>query len=40
MSTELWLEYLGIALDGSKVANHYLVLNLKTPDNGRRFLLS
>lgn len=39
MSTELWLEYLGIALDGSKVADQHLVLNLKTPDNGEQFVV-
>jgi alkyl sulfatase BDS1-like metallo-beta-lactamase superfamily hydrolase len=35
----LWLEYLGIALDGSKVADQHFVLNLKTPDNGEQFVV-
>jgi alkyl sulfatase BDS1-like metallo-beta-lactamase superfamily hydrolase len=39
MSTELWLEYLGISLDGSKVADLHFVLNLKTPDNGEQFVV-
>ncbi|WP_225914448.1 alkyl sulfatase C-terminal domain-containing protein [Pseudomonas atacamensis] len=39
MSTELWLEYLGISLDGSKVADLRFVLNLKTPDNGEQFVV-
>ncbi|WP_095144360.1 MULTISPECIES: alkyl/aryl-sulfatase [unclassified Pseudomonas] len=39
MSTELWLEYLGIALDGSKVADQHFVMNLKTPDNGEQFVV-
>ncbi|KQN42277.1 hypothetical protein ASE98_13910 [Pseudomonas sp. Leaf48] len=39
MSTELWLEYLGISLDGSKVAGEHFILNLKTPDNGEQFVV-
>jgi alkyl sulfatase BDS1-like metallo-beta-lactamase superfamily hydrolase len=39
MSTELWLEYLGIALDGSKVADQHFIFNLKTPDNGEQFVV-
>ena len=39
MSTELWLEYLGISLDGSKVAGEQFILNLKTPDNGEQFVV-
>lgn len=39
MSTELWLEYLGISLDGSKVADQHFILNLKTPDNGEKFVV-
>lgn len=39
MSTELWLEFLGIALDGSKVANQHFTFNLKTPDNGEQFVV-
>lgn len=37
MSTELWLEYLGISLDGDKVADKHFTFNLKTPDNGEQF---
>lgn len=39
MSTELWLEFLGIALDSSKVANQHFIFNLKTPDNGEEFVV-
>jgi alkyl sulfatase BDS1-like metallo-beta-lactamase superfamily hydrolase len=39
MSTQLWLEYLGIALDGSKVADQHFIFNLKTPDNGEQFVV-
>ena len=39
MSTELWLEYLGISLDGSKVADQHFIFNLKTPDNGEQFVI-
>ncbi|MBV4484768.1 MBL fold metallo-hydrolase [Pseudomonas sp. SWRI153] len=39
MSTELWLEYLGISLDGSKVAGERFIFNLKTPDNGEQFVV-
>lgn len=39
MSTELWLEYLGISLDGSKVAGERFIFNLKTPDNGEQFVI-
>ncbi|WP_231997027.1 hypothetical protein [Pseudomonas arsenicoxydans] len=33
-ATELWLEYLGITLDGRKVADQHFIFNLKKPDNG------
>lgn len=39
MSTELWLEDLGIRLDGNKVADKHFVLNLITPDNGEQFVV-
>lgn len=39
MTTELWLEYLGISLDGSKVAGEHFILNLRTPDNGEQFVV-
>lgn len=39
MSTELWLEYLGISLDGTKVGDNHFKFNLKTPDNGEQFVV-
>ena len=39
MSTELWLNFLGISLDGSKVAGQRFVFNLHTPDNGEQFVV-
>ncbi|MBF7731013.1 alkyl/aryl-sulfatase [Pseudomonas sp. N040] len=39
MSTELWLNFLGISLDGSKVAGQHFVFNLNTPDNGEQFVV-
>ncbi len=34
MTTELWLDFLGIRLDESKVEGKYFVINFVTPDNG------
>lgn len=39
MSTELFLNFLGIKMDGRKVAGHQYKINLITPDNGERFLI-
>lgn len=39
MSTELWLNFLGISLDSRKVAGQHFTINLKTPDNGESFLV-
>ncbi len=39
MSTDLWLDFLGIRLDGSKVAGKQFVMNLITPDNGEKFVV-
>lgn len=39
MSTELWLEFLAIRLDGQKAANARAVINLQTPDNGESFVI-
>ncbi len=39
MSTELWLNFLGISLDGSKFSGQHFVFNLKTPDNGEQFVV-
>ena len=39
MSTGLWLDYLGILVDGRKAAGVRFVANLVTPDNGEQFVL-
>jgi alkyl sulfatase BDS1-like metallo-beta-lactamase superfamily hydrolase len=39
MSTELWLNSLGISLDVSKVAGMHYVINLVTPDNKEMFVV-
>lgn len=39
MSTELFLNFLGIKMDGRKVAGHQYKINLTTPDNGEKFLI-
>jgi alkyl sulfatase BDS1-like metallo-beta-lactamase superfamily hydrolase len=39
MSTELWLNFLGISLDSRKVAGQKFTVNLVTPDNGEKFLV-
>jgi len=39
MSTGLWLEYLGILLDGDKAEGERFIINLVTPDNGERFVM-
>jgi len=39
MSTDLWLDFLGIRLDGSKVEGKHFVMNLITPDNGEKFIV-
>ena len=39
MSTDLWLDFIGIRLDGSKVANKHFVMNLVTPDNGEKYVV-
>lgn len=39
MSTELWLNFLGISLDSRKVAGQKFSINLVTPDNGEKFLV-
>jgi alkyl sulfatase BDS1-like metallo-beta-lactamase superfamily hydrolase len=39
MTTELWLNFLGISLDGRKVAGQAFTINLVTPDNGEKFLV-
>jgi alkyl sulfatase BDS1-like metallo-beta-lactamase superfamily hydrolase len=39
MTTEMFLEYLGILVDGRKLAGVNLVMNLVTPDNGEKFVV-
>jgi alkyl sulfatase BDS1-like metallo-beta-lactamase superfamily hydrolase len=39
MTTELWLNFLGISLDSSKVEGAKAVINLVTPDNGEKFVV-
>jgi alkyl sulfatase BDS1-like metallo-beta-lactamase superfamily hydrolase len=39
MSTDLWLDFLGIRLDGSKVEGKHFVMNLITPDNGETYVV-
>lgn len=39
MSTDLWLDFLGVRLDGSQLEGKHFVMNLITPDNGEKFLV-
>lgn len=39
MTTELFLNFLGIRLDSRKAANLQFTMNLVTPDNGERFIV-
>jgi len=39
MSTELWLDYLGILLDSHKADGLHFVINLVTPDNGENYVV-
>jgi alkyl sulfatase BDS1-like metallo-beta-lactamase superfamily hydrolase len=39
MSTELWLNFLGVSLDSTKVEGLKGVVNLVTPDNGEKFVV-
>ena len=39
MSTELWLNALGISVDADKAAGMNFVINLSTPDNGEQFVV-
>lgn len=39
MSTELFLNFLGIKMDSRKVEGHSFVMNLVTPDNGEKFIV-
>lgn len=39
MSTELWLNFLGISMDSKKAEGMKFVINLVTPDNGEKFVV-
>jgi alkyl sulfatase BDS1-like metallo-beta-lactamase superfamily hydrolase len=39
MTTELWLNSLGISLDSRKVAGQNFIINLVTPDNNEKFVV-
>jgi alkyl sulfatase BDS1-like metallo-beta-lactamase superfamily hydrolase len=39
MSTEMWLDFLGISMDPKRAADLNFTLNLVTPDNGEKFLV-
>ena len=39
MSTDLWLDFLGVRLDGRKADGKHYVINLVTPDNGEKFVV-
>ncbi|MCM8594020.1 alkyl/aryl-sulfatase [Accumulibacter sp.] len=39
MSTEQWLDFIGISIDPKKAEGMQFVINLVTPDNGERFVV-
>jgi alkyl sulfatase BDS1-like metallo-beta-lactamase superfamily hydrolase len=39
MTTELWLDFMGIRLDSKKAEGINFVINLVTPDNGEKFVV-
>ena len=39
MSTELWLDFLGISMDPRKAEGMRFTINLFTPDNGEKYLI-
>ncbi len=39
MSTDLWLDYLGVLVDSHKAAGMHFVINLVTPDNGEKYAI-
>jgi alkyl sulfatase BDS1-like metallo-beta-lactamase superfamily hydrolase len=39
LSTGMWLDLLGIQLDGAKAAGKAFTINLATPDNGARYVI-
>ena len=39
MTTELWLDFLGVRLDSEKAKGKAFKINLVTPDNGEKFVV-
>jgi alkyl sulfatase BDS1-like metallo-beta-lactamase superfamily hydrolase len=39
MTTELWLDFIGIRLDSNKAEGNSFTINLSTPDNGEKFVV-
>jgi len=39
MSTELWLDFLGISMDPKRAEGINFTINLVTPDNGEKYLV-
>ncbi len=39
MSTQLWLDFLGVRLDSDKAGDREFAINLLTPDNGEKFVV-
>lgn len=39
MSTENWLDFLGISIDPRKAEGMHFTINLVTPDNGEKYLV-
>ena len=39
MSTDLWLDFMGIRMDSAKAEGMKFVMNLVTPDNGEKFVV-
>jgi alkyl sulfatase BDS1-like metallo-beta-lactamase superfamily hydrolase len=39
MTTELWLDFLGVRLDSKKAEGNNFIINLITPDNGEKYVV-
>jgi len=39
MTTQLWLDFLGVRLDSAKAGDREFTINLSTPDNGEKFVV-
>jgi alkyl sulfatase BDS1-like metallo-beta-lactamase superfamily hydrolase len=39
MSTEMWLDFLGISMDPKRAEGMAFIINLVTPDNGEKYLV-